>query len=163
MGGVHKAAQPQKIATGGASLSIAMSLSSGLGVGNNIAQAFAGPNGAQAFAGNPAGGFGSLNSCGCGNHTNALAGNFGAQNPFGPQNGAQNPFQAGFQQGMQASKMQKLMKKMKRLQAKMAQLGGFPGGPQMAGAPGGAFASAGPNGAFASAGIPPMGMPNRMF
>lgn len=152
MGGVHKAAQPQQ--NSGLSISIAMSLSNGLGVPGFPgagAQAFAGPNGAFAQAGGP-GGLGSFcPACG-GPNANALAGNFG-----GPQ-GPQNPFQAGFQQGMMAGKMKKLMRKMRKLMHQMQQLSGGAGlggpgfGPSPFGAPGGAFASAGPGGAYASAG-----------
>jgi len=141
MGGVHKVNQPQNQ---GASISIAMSLTQGLGNAGG-AQAFAGPNGAFAQAGNP-GGLGSFAGGPQGPNGNALAGNFG-----GPQNPQQAGFQAGFQQGKKAAKMRKLMGKLRRLMSQMGMGGGFPQGPGGLAAPGGAFASAGPNGAFASA------------
>lgn len=125
MGGVHKVNQPQNQ---GASISIAMSLTQGLGNAGG-AQAFAGPNGAFAQAGG---------GCGCGGlgsfagpqgpNGNALAGNFG-----GPQNPQQAGFQAGFQQGQKAAKIKRLMGKIRRL---MSQMGGGmqgPGGPGFGG------------------------------
>ena len=105
MGGVNKV-NPNQAA--GASISIAMSLSTGLGAGNNLAQAAAGPNGAFAQAGGP-GGLGSFAQAGAlGPNGNALAGNFG-QSPCGC-GGPKSPFQAGFQQGQMAGKMKKLMR-----------------------------------------------------
>jgi hypothetical protein len=149
MGGVHKA-QPNNNAAN-TSISIAISLATGLGNGaNNVAQAFAGPNGAQAFAGQQPGGFGSINGAGCGPNQNAMANNFGG--PGGPQ----NAFQQGFQQGQQASRKKKLLKKIRKLMAKLGQMGGGPpgfGGPSPFGQ-NAAFAGAGPQGAFATAGIP---------
>ena len=145
MGGVRKADHNQQSQS--AAISIAISLSSGLGVpqfpGGAMAQAYAGPNGAfaqagavpggfgfpGAFPGNGAGafagpgGFGSFSPCGCNQNFGAMANNFG-----GP-GAAQNPFQAGFQQGMIAAKMKKLMRKMHRLMAQMNQMGGGFGGP----------------------------------
>lgn len=169
MGGVRKADQSQQ--TQGAAISIAISLSAGLGVpgfpGGGFAEAMAGPNGAfaqaggvpslgfpGAFPGNGAaafagpggafaqaggpGGFGSFSPCGCNQNFGAMANNFG-----GP-GAAQNPFQAGFQQGMLAAKMKRLMRKMHRLMAQMNQLGG--GG---FGGPGGmAFGGPGSFGGF---------------
>ena len=148
MGGVNKVNQNQQA---GASISIAMSLTSGLGgFPGGGAQAFAGPDGAFAQAGGP-GGLGSFANAGCGcPNSNAMAGNFGQSPCGGPgQGGPQNAFQAGFQQGQMAAKMKKLMRKMHKLMAQMG--GGMQGMPGMNG-PGGAFASAGPGGAFASAG-----------
>ena len=112
---------------GGPSLSIAMTLSTGLGVGGNQAQAYAGPQGAFAQAGGP-GSFGSMNSnCCAGPNGNAMCNNFGG--------GQQNAFQAGFKQGMMAAKMKKLMRKMHRLMAQMSQMGGAGGcgGPGLGG------------------------------
>lgn len=151
MGGIKKAGQNQ---ANSAAISIAISFSQGLNNGPGglpLAQAFAGPEGAfaQAGQGGP-GGLGSL--CGCGHNHNmgAFQNNFG-----GPQNPAQAGFQAGFQQGQMAAKMQRLMRKLHRLMAQMGG-GGFGGpqafGPQSFGAPFGGSQ------AFASSGMPFRGL-----
>jgi hypothetical protein len=121
MGGVNHIRNQQGSS---ANISIAMSLSSGLNsLGGGGAQAFAGPNGAFAQAGNAvaqAGQFGGLQpfgggGCGCHGGPNLA-------NSFGPQ----NPYQAGFQQGAKMAKLQRLQR---RLAREMAQLqgGGVPG------------------------------------
>ena len=139
---------------GGASISIALSLSTGLGVGQPGAQAYAGPQGSFAQGGcvGP-GGFGGLSGCGCGPNPNALANNLGG--------GPQNAFQAGFQQGMMAAKMRKLRRKLHRL---MAQMGGAPGmsGPGFGGPGFGTPGFGGPGfpGAF---GAIPGTFPGRLF
>jgi hypothetical protein len=136
MGGVRKTENNQ--ANNQQVISIAIALTSGLGQGgNNVAQAYAGPNGAAAFAGNQLGGPGGLGSmCGCGANHNpaAMANNFGGpQQGFGPQ-GPQTPFQQGFQQGMQAARRNKLMRKLRKLLTMLGANGpGGMGGPQFGG------------------------------
>lgn len=118
MGGVRKVDNNQN--PGQTAISIAISLSSGLGDCNfgPQANAFAG-GGMPMFAGPVApGGLGSFCGCPCGHNMGAMNNNFG---------GPQDPFQAGFQQGMMQAKMQRLMRKMHRLMAQMN--GGMPGGP----------------------------------